>query len=100
MRFAFEAKTHFPGARFSVHPWWRRAPGKCVFVASNPEGISETRAPYTYYLLVVDRVYPNPKTRRVLGIFSKPEETRTRTFEILQYPNPIKPEILFQYETR
>ena len=47
MRFAFEAKTHFPGAHFSVHPWWRRAPGKCVFVASNPEGISETRAPYT-----------------------------------------------------
>ena len=47
MRFAFEAKTHYPGARFSVHPWWRRAPGKCVFVASNPEGISETRAPYS-----------------------------------------------------
>ena len=59
MRFAFEAKTHYPGARFSVHPWWRRAPGKCVFVASNPEGNSETRAPYRQIVCI--EVHHHPK---------------------------------------
>ena len=43
---------------------------------------------HTISLLVVDRVYPNPKTRRVLGNFCKPERTRTRGFLNLQYPNP------------
>ena len=40
------------------------------------------------YLIVVDRVYPNPKTRRVLGYFPEPEATRTRTFQKFINPNP------------
>ena len=45
--FAFEAKTHYPGARFSVHVCLGRAPGQCVFVASNPERNSLAVCPYS-----------------------------------------------------
>ena len=62
MRCAFKAKTHYPGARFSVHPWWRRAPGKGVFVALNPEGISETRAPYYNWMESYCQIGKNQKT--------------------------------------
>ena len=40
--------------------------------------------------IVMGRVYPNPKTRRVFGHFNKPEATRTRTF--LEFMNPKVPE--------
>ena len=36
------------------------------------------------------RVYPNPKTRRVLDVFPEPDWTRTR--KNLKFPNPKKPE--------
>ena len=43
--------------------------------------------------VVMGRVYPNPKTRRVLGHFHKPEATRTRNFENFLSPNVPEPEI-------
>ena len=48
--------------------------------------------PTVLFELVVNRVYPNPKTRRVLGYFPEPEATRTRTFQKFINPNPkVKP---------
>ena len=44
--------------------------------------------PTVLFELVVNRVYPNPKTRRVLGYFPEPEATRTRTFQKFINPNP------------
>ena len=44
------------------------------------------------YVIVMGRVYPNPKTRRVFGDFHKPEATRTRTFQNLLSPNLPEPE--------
>ena len=38
------------------------------------------------------RVYPNPKTRRVLGVFFIPEATRTRIFQKSTYPKVPEPE--------
>ena len=46
------------------------------------------------------RVYPNPKTRRVLGDFFKPEATRTRTFQKSTYPKIPEPENLEFLDTR
>ena len=46
------------------------------------------------------RVYPNPKTRRVLAHFSKPEPTRTRRFQEFLYPKVPEPEIIEKYQTR
>ena len=50
--------------------------------------------------VVMGRVYQNPKTRRVLGDFFKPEATRTRTFQKFIYPKIPEPEIFEFLDTR
>ena len=53
-----------------------------------------------YLIVVVDRVYPNPKTRRVFSHFYKPEATRTRTFCNFENPELPEPEVFRISETR
>ena len=51
-------------------------------------------------LIVMGRVYPNPKTRRVLDVFSKPEATRTRSFQDFVNPELPEPDIFWIFYTR
>ena len=53
-RSGFEAKTHYPGARFSARLCWDAGRGSVFFVASNPERISVTRRAYSTFLLYVN----------------------------------------------
>ena len=52
------------------------------------------------HVVVMGRVYPNPKTRRVLGHFCKPEATRTRTFQESINPKVPEPENFEFFQTR
>ena len=52
------------------------------------------------YLVVVDQVYPNPKTRRVLGHFYKPEATWTRISSNFTNPELPEPEVFRISQTR
>ena len=53
-----------------------------------------------FHFVVMGRVYPNPKTRRVLVQFCKPEATRTRIFHNLISPKLPEPKLFNISKTR
>ena len=68
---------------------------KCAFYVMDKKSSmhNNSRSIQLLSLLVMGRVYPNPKTRRVFDDFHKPEATRTRNFDDLLGPKLPEPEI-------